>query len=329
MPNILSLEVVVLGKGVGESVLVRVEDDWTIIDSFQTAWPGINGTVPAPLAYLRQQGVNPATAVRAVILSHLHADHCRGIDEVVRACEDAKFYLPAAIPDAAWREMLKLEIPGEDRRALAEVASVYRFATDDDRFLTAASVQIIHQPNDVVRAIGPSQRAVQAAREPLAEGDPVGARRVLNENYTSIVVLIVAGAAIALLGADMDAREELGWPRLLIEHHGRAWVGGVGLVKVPHHGSRTAFHPEMYLQWTSRAVGVIAPNGSRLPKDDMIAPLKEHLPQLYLAGPERRQPLGETDAHAPSETFLVRATHDGAPGSVWQVEPPQRQHQVL
>ena len=157
----------------------------------------------------------------------------------------------------------------------------------------------------------------------------VGARRVLNENYTSVVVLVVAGAAVALLGADMDAHKDLGWPRLLAEHEGAAWVGGVGLVKVPHHGSRTAFHAAMYSEWTADAIGVVAPNGSRLPKNDMITDLKSHVASLYLAGPGPTVPLQESDAHAPGETFVVRATHDGAPGSSWQVDPIPSQHQIL
>lgn len=328
MPHDQPVEVVVLGKGVGESVLVRVGDEWTIIDSFEVAAPDVSGRVPAPVEYLRQHGVDLAD-VRAVILSHLHADHSRGIDEVVLQCHDARFYLPAAVPDAAWRDILKISVPTESRKALDEIATAYRYASDDDRFTTAAAVAVIHQSTDYVRAIGPSNRAVQAAREPLAQGDIAAARRVLDKNYTSIVVLVLAGAAVALLGADMDAEEHLGWPRLLTEHDGKDWISGAGLVKVPHHGSATAYHPEIYEQWTANAVGVIAPNGSRLPKEPMIETLRGHFRALYLAGPRTRQPLGETDTLAAWQFVAVRATHDGADTSEWQVDPALHEQQLL
>lgn len=142
-------------------------------------------------------------------------------------------------------------------------------------------------------------------------------------------MLVVAGAAIALLGADMDADNDLGWPRLLAEHDGKEWLGGVGFVKVPHHGSATAYHREMYERWTSEALGVIAPNGSRLPKEPMIEKLHGHLRSLYLAGPRQRQPLGETDTRAASQLFTVRVTHNGAAQTAWQVDPPPHEDQVL
>lgn len=323
-----SVEVVVLGKGVGESVLVRVGEEWTVIDSFEVDRPDGTGRAPAPMVYLRQRGVELAD-VRAVILSHLHADHSRGIDDVVRACSEATFYLPAAVPDATWREIVKLPVPTENRKALDEIATAYRYAADDDRFRTAAAVAVIDQSSDCVRAIGPSDRAIQAAREPLAENDLAAARRVLDKNFTSIVVLVLAEGAIALLGADMDAEAELGWPRLLAEHAGKAWIGGVGLVKVPHHGSQTAYHADMYERWTTEALGVIAPNGSRLPKEPMIETLRGHLRALYLAGPRRRRPLGETDILASSQVVVVRATHNGEDTARWEVDPALHDDQVL
>lgn len=324
-----SVEIIVLGKGVGESVLVRVGDQWVIVDSFHTTAPGSTDPVPAPLAYLRQHDINPAGAVRAVVLTHLHADHCRGIDEVVRDCPDANFFLPAAVPDAAWGRLLAIAVPAEDRRALADVTSAYRYAHDDNRFRTTGATGILDLPTDVVRVIGPSQQATHAARAALQDQDLPGARKILNENYTSIVLLVCAGPAVALLGADMDADAMLGWPRLLQEHRGKDWIKGVGYVKVPHHGSVTAYLAAMYNDWTKDPVGVLTPNGSRLPKGPMITTLAAATRGLFLAGPPRQADLCDLDTDAPSETFVVRATHGGVPGSVWHVDPPSHPHQVL
>jgi glyoxylase-like metal-dependent hydrolase (beta-lactamase superfamily II) len=61
-----TVEVTVLGGGLGESVVVHVGDNnWLIIDSFRR-----NGQ-PAALEYLDQIGVSPAS-VKAVLASHWH-----------------------------------------------------------------------------------------------------------------------------------------------------------------------------------------------------------------------------------------------------------------
>lgn len=72
LPASDEIEITVLGKGVGESVIVHAgEGGWVIIDSFVE--PGSEKA--APLAYLDSIGVDVAEAVRSVVLSHLHADH--------------------------------------------------------------------------------------------------------------------------------------------------------------------------------------------------------------------------------------------------------------
>ncbi|MGB8860356.1 MAG: MBL fold metallo-hydrolase, partial [Ilumatobacteraceae bacterium] len=81
-----TIEITVLGRGYGESVVVHLGDDnWSIIDSFQ----GVGSEEPAPLRYLRSIGVDVAEQVSSVVLSHVHADHYFGIDRVVKACKRA------------------------------------------------------------------------------------------------------------------------------------------------------------------------------------------------------------------------------------------------
>lgn len=324
-----AVEIVVLGKGVGESVLIGLGSEWVVVDSFETAWPGQEGRPPAPLAYLRSRGIDPATVVKGIVLSHLHTDHCRGIDSVVHACPEAKFFLPYAIPDEQWGRILAIESSGDDRRTLDVVASAFRIASDRDAFRAVGATGILDIGCDEVRVVGPSHRASQDARTPFGEIDPVGAKKLLDKNYTSIVLLVVAGAAVALLGADMDADARLGWPRLLSEHRDKTWLSGAGLVKVPHHGSATAFDANMYATWSIDPIGLLAPNGSRLPTAAMIESLKNVTRELYKAGPRVQRTLDFTDTEAPSETYVVRATCSRAAGSQWQVDPPTHPHQVL
>ena len=102
-PDAHEVEITVLGKGCGESIVVHAGDGaWVVIDSFCE-----NPTSdPAPLVYLNRIGVDVARDVTAVVLTHLHADHYRGIAKVVRDCEAAWFYLPGVLPQQRWEDIL-------------------------------------------------------------------------------------------------------------------------------------------------------------------------------------------------------------------------------
>ena len=81
------LEISIFGPGYGESILLHVgAKEWAIIDSC------LNETrQSAPLCYLESLGIEPASAVRVVVATHLHDDHIRGLSDIVRACTAAKF----------------------------------------------------------------------------------------------------------------------------------------------------------------------------------------------------------------------------------------------
>ena len=136
-----------LGKGCGESIVVHAGDGaWVVIDSFcenQT-------TDPAPLVYLKSIGVDVAKDVTAVVLTHLHADHYRGIDKVVRDCESAWFYLPGVLPQERWEDVL--------RRAAALLEDEMRGA---GRVATAVHMA---RGRQTLRSVGPDSE-IQTRRE--------------------------------------------------------------------------------------------------------------------------------------------------------------------
>lgn len=316
-------EVVVLGKGIGESVLARVGGDWVIIDSFMTP----DG--PAPIAYLRERGVEPLS-VRAVVLTHLHADHSAGIDIVVDECRNAVFHMPAAVPGDRWNELLAAldAEPSSLRNKTREISTAFRIASDTRRFHPVGATNILPTAGIDMIAIGPTTRAMNAAHAHLSARDEVAARAVLRENYTSIVIWLQAKSSSALLGADMDAKELLGWPQLLEEHGDRTWLRAAGLVKVAHHGSARAHHSPIYDAWIdSGAVGVIAPNSSsKLPRADMVDELKTHLDTLWLAGPPTKRDLTPDDATSTAVLGVVRVVTDG--DGTWTADAMTPAHQL-
>lgn len=89
-------ELVILGPGIGESIVAHLgNDEWIIIDS--CVFPGHDE--PAPLLYLRQIGVDASQAVKRVLATHWHDDHIKGIGAVFRECQSAKFAMSGALAD--------------------------------------------------------------------------------------------------------------------------------------------------------------------------------------------------------------------------------------
>lgn len=69
------VEVTLFGPGFGEAIAVHLgEGSWMLVDSCID--PDSKG--PASLTYLDRLNVNPAN-VKAIIASHWHDDHVRGI----------------------------------------------------------------------------------------------------------------------------------------------------------------------------------------------------------------------------------------------------------
>src|SRR6266542_2121917 len=88
------VEVSIFGPGFGECVLVHLGGgDWMIVDSCLDQRRGVQ---PA-LAHLDAMGIDPATAVVAVLATHWHGDHVRGLSEVVARCINAEFWLSQAV----------------------------------------------------------------------------------------------------------------------------------------------------------------------------------------------------------------------------------------
>src|SRR5829696_6025975 len=81
----MPLEVAVLGRSIGESIVVRFgEDRWAVIDSF------VAGGVPAAHRFLSHLGVG-LERVELVVATHWDNDHVRGLAEILTAAPNAVF----------------------------------------------------------------------------------------------------------------------------------------------------------------------------------------------------------------------------------------------
>ena len=91
-PEADEFEISIFGPGVGECIVVHLGcGEWIVVDSHLD----IGG--PVALDYLLRLGVNPSTAIRALIVTHWHDDHIRGASDVLRAAGGADFFCSAAL----------------------------------------------------------------------------------------------------------------------------------------------------------------------------------------------------------------------------------------
>jgi hypothetical protein len=248
-----ALEVVLIGPGYGESILINLGDDtWVVVDS--CVRKGASGS--AALDYLISRGVDVASEVVLVVASHWHDDHVRGLADLLEAARRARFCCSVALRGDEFRALADHVIP---------VPSTFSSGVDEFRKImeilrrrgqapswATSSRKLLDSPAPLVSglwALSPSDLDVERALKGFAAAsvDQNAARRVpdIEPNDTAVVMLIeLADGGAILLGAD-------------IEHHGsttdRGWHGVMNdpgrpaisssLYKVAHHGSINAHCP--------------------------------------------------------------------------------------
>ena len=250
-----------LGRGYGESIVVHAGNGgWVVIDSFCDH----GNHDPAPLIYLKDIGVDVAKDVTAVVLTHLHDDHYRGIETVVRECESAWFYLPGVLPHPRWQKILEraARLPLGEAVGVGQVANAARVASGRRRLrIAGADSEIQTRRKHAICCVGPTSAALTS---PVVTDDPSDAviRKLLKEvNFTSTVLWLDTGGIRALLGADLDEHDPgLGWSALMAEQQEKPWIQGASLVKVPHHTSSRAHCAALHEKWCTEPVAVITAN---------------------------------------------------------------------
>lgn len=243
------------GPGFGESIVLHLGDGaWIIVDSCIQS-----GTdEPAPLAYLRQLAVDPATAVRQVIATHWHDDHIRGLGRVVSACKSAEFVCSAALRGPDFFTLV--EAYGQ-RTMMATTSGVQEFweviralrGRDQQWSLNvpklAAADRCLWQSEDsAIYSLSPSDASILLAHSQIAAllpNERAGKLRLpsLTANHAAVALWVKVGDAFILLGSDLEETRQpgTGWSVILganTHPQGKATV-----FKIPHHGSRTSDQP--------------------------------------------------------------------------------------
>jgi Metallo-beta-lactamase superfamily len=301
------------GPGFGECIVVHVGDGhWSIIDSCVDTKDTADRR-PVAEKYLRAIGVPLNPGVELIVASHWHSDHVRGLGRLVELCGNARFACAQAMVGeefqvfaeqmataAAATDGAKLTDFREAIRHIKARNGVIRFATGN-KLMSAWSSP--HEPGSnrcSIRALSPSDREYTLFLEEIAAArpEPTQPKRAAvptSPNLVSVVLHVQFERASVLLGADMEAHHDpsRGWTAAVAE--GRmAGLGKSDVLKVPHHGSQTGHHEEVWRDLLiSRPLGVVTPfnrlpDDKKLPTAEDVLRMQRLTSRLFQTAPAQR-----------------------------------------
>lgn len=301
-PASTEVEVVVFGPGYGEGLAVHLGDSqWMLVDSCIDP----HNKQPASLNYLLSIGV-PADHVRAIVATHWHDDHVRGLSTLVAHCPNAELQISGALNSNEARQLLAAyssqAAPGlavgtkEMCKSIQSSSGVFYVHSRSTihSFVNSDGQQV------TVTALSPTQAAVSKSLTHLAQylPDPKGTSPISHitpaqPNSEAVVIHIDIGGDAILLGSDLEEHSLYGWTALasdaLISLKPKASV-----YKVAHHGSKSG---DSSLIWQTflrpgptAAMTPFSKGNVSLPTDDDLQRLKSTSHSLYLASRASRKP---------------------------------------
>ena len=307
-PSASELEVSVFGPGVGECIVMHLGNgDWVVVDSCKLA-----GGKEVALEYLEAIGVDPGKAVKRVVVTHWHDDHMRGASEVLKAASAAMLVLSSAVranefqtlvaiggdtpPASGVREMWNCIRIVQERLERHEPFSLSFAADNSILFTRPASVGV---PACEIRSLSPSAASQLLAAQEVARLLPknLQPKRAIarTANEVAVVLWVDVGGFLVLLGSDLEEspHAHLGWQAIVasrVRPQGQAHV-----VKVPHHGSETAYSADV---WKNMLRGkdthaFVTPfrRGKALPTTGDVERLLAHTENVYATAPAKAREL--------------------------------------
>jgi hypothetical protein len=279
-PDLDEFELSLFGPGTGECVVMHVGGgQWVIVDSFIDS----RTKQPVALSYLSHLGVDVATAVRLLVVTHWHDDHMRGAAATLEAAVNATFCCSVALRKD---EFSKVAAQANDLMAASsDVDEIYRiFGILKDRkapHSTTAFGRLKYAEEDKrliqcspgsapveLWSLSPSSASITRSLHEFSEMVPElrsGKNHLPRQkaNDVSVVLFLQAGDIRVLLGADLQSNtaSDRGWRAVLASRarpQERAHV-----IKVPHHGSQNAHHPDVWrLMLEASPIALVTPYAS-------------------------------------------------------------------
>lgn len=301
-PSADEIEVTVFGPGYGEAVSVHVgSGTWILVDSCIDPSSGL----PASETYLTQIGVSP-TKVSAIVASHWHDDHVRGISRLAEIYSDAEFFLSSVFNNREAAYFLAgyggNAAPGEAKGGVelfrvierkGEVYFVHQHSNVMDIPLEARNVNVM--------AFSPVHAAVAQSVAHMALYLPSDSQAInhapeLNPNLEAVAIHIEVGDGSILLGSDLLEDDVRGWSAVIRDR--RCSIRRASSVyKVAHHGSHSGDTPAIWeTLLADDPVACMTPfirGNQRLPTEMDRARIRSYTANAYISSNTSRRPTME------------------------------------
>lgn len=290
-------EISLFGPGVGESSVVHIGDGkWVVVDSCKEN----KASRPIALEYLQSIGVDAAHAVTAILISHWDADHVSGISEIATECKHAIVSLPSAYTHQdfttyAYARHNYMAIDEDENTELFNLinALTERHPHPSTNVIPAQEGAIIlehttkngtpirimsHAPSNHIMAMFLDDISRIDITQPLSTPE-------IGRNQVSAVYTIQIGPESILLGGDLPHAEASthGWRAIL--NINRYALPKSNIFKVPHHGSTSSYHPDIWNKLTNdNPIAILTPKLScrnSPPTESGIAQIAKHTPSIY------------------------------------------------
>lgn len=320
------VEVTLFGPGYGEAIVLHLgEGVWLMVDSCIDP----ESKQPASGSYLEGLGVK-ADQVRAIIASHWHDDHVRGISKLASAYPAADFVLSAVFNNMEASAFLAA-YGGKSSAGLARGGKELFGAVEGrNNVFPALHRSIVFQDTlngrpVIVTALSPLPAAYAAFLANLAqylptEGDPINHAPELRPNMEAVTLHLDLGSDAILLGADLEEHQAYGWSAVVSD----SWSGArkpSTAYKVAHHGSVTGHCPEVWATLLQTdPVACLTPfslGSVGLPTEGDATRLRAHTKHVHVTSATSRRP--EMDSRLlkrMSTTCKKLARADGGFGAV-------------
>lgn len=294
------VEISLFGPGYGEAIAVHLgEGAWLLVDSCIERGSGN----PASGQYLDQIGVRP-DQVLAIVASHWHDDHVRGISALAAKYPNAEFVISSVFTDKEAQAFLAA-YSGAHTTGLAR-GSKELFSAILDREKPAypahhRSIIIETQLNGRqirVTALSPlpaanAQFVAHVAGYLPRKGQSINTAPELKQNMEAVAIHIDLGGDAVLLGADLEDHAHLGWSAIVSD----GWSGKrqrATAFKVAHHGSYTGDSQKVWSQLLSvEPVACLTPFARgkvKLPTDADRERIRGITPNAYISSGASRRP---------------------------------------
>jgi len=288
-------ETVVFGKGIGESILVRLSSqEWLIVDSCLN-----NNKRPAALDYLIDHGVDVSQDVKLIIISHFHDDHISGLSDIIEICTSATLVISAALNSDDFKEYIEaLSKTGAEMARTKEIKKIMAFLPNlkaDSRLKYAKRDCILFRSKTgvEVHSLSPSDYDIAQSDIDFSNSlkvarnmpDVASSAKIVNPNHYCVVSRVYSPTSEdneILLGADLEIKKNTGWDAVC-EALNSPRPRKTGIFKLPHHGSKTGFHKKTWDELVKeKPISIMTTfDKSSLPRADMISVYKEMSSSLY------------------------------------------------